>query len=284
MSTRRTQHGFTLVEISVVMVIIALIVGGILVARELIRQAEVRSVTADTQKIQSAIYAFQKKYDYWPGDFPRAQTYWGTHSEGCPVSTIINPTPQSTTCNGDGNGKLNPPAGGHVCTTSITGSSYEQEPYRLWQHLSNAEMYPGLYTGVHGPGGILHGVPGTNIPLSTKIAGVGFQLMNFGEVPSTDIGWLADVPFGNVLFIGMEDETGDGVINPCYEPNYPFLSAQETYDLDIKIDDGRPGSGNLRTFWPNDTRKCADSNTVATASYADGTNPNGCSLVMLLNW
>jgi hypothetical protein len=70
-------------------------------------------------------------------------------------------------------------AGRRARLRRVTGSSYEQEPYRLWQHLANAGMFTGMYTGVNGSGGVLHGVPGVNIPESEKIEKCRFSADEF---------------------------------------------------------------------------------------------------------
>ena len=59
--------GFTLVELSIVLVIIGLIVGGILTGKDLIRAAELRSVQSDKEKIVTAINTFELKYNCLPG-------------------------------------------------------------------------------------------------------------------------------------------------------------------------------------------------------------------------
>lgn len=51
-----------------VLVIIALIVGGVLVGRELIQQAKIRSVASQFQQYVVAINAFKIKYNCTPGD------------------------------------------------------------------------------------------------------------------------------------------------------------------------------------------------------------------------
>jgi hypothetical protein len=281
MQAQSYKNGFTLVEMSVILIIIGLIIGGIVLGRELLREAELRSVMSDSEKIQSAIYSFQKKYDYLPGDFPRAESYWGQDNASCPV-VATNVIPKVATCNGDGNGKINTPAGGHVCA-GVTALSYEQEPYRLWQHLSDAGMFPGFYTGVQGSGtsGVLYGMVGINIPQSSKLDKVGFQLMNFDGV-STTIGWLTSVRFSNVLFIGREDNVGPSG-TPCLEPTQPFVSPAEAYDLDKKIDDGLPGSGNLRVYSDN-SLLCADNATPGSAAYVKNIARESCSLIQLLAW
>lgn len=46
----KNQSGFTLIELSIVLVIIGLIVGGVLVGRDLIKAAEVRAQVSQIEK------------------------------------------------------------------------------------------------------------------------------------------------------------------------------------------------------------------------------------------
>lgn len=63
-----SQKGFTLVELSIVLVIIGLIIGGILKGQELIGNAEIKNVIAQSQGYQSSTVAFKDKYGALPGD------------------------------------------------------------------------------------------------------------------------------------------------------------------------------------------------------------------------
>lgn len=60
--------GFTLLEVSIVLVIIGLLVGGILVGRDLIEAARVRQEISQIQKIDTALNTFRLKYNAVPGD------------------------------------------------------------------------------------------------------------------------------------------------------------------------------------------------------------------------
>lgn len=76
-----TQHpnvGFTLVEMSIVLVIIGLLVGGILVARGLIKAAELRATLSQVNQITAAVNTFKLRYNALPGDLTIADvTAWG---------------------------------------------------------------------------------------------------------------------------------------------------------------------------------------------------------------
>src|ERR1039458_6521771 len=60
--------GFTLIEISIVLVIIGLIIGGILVGQDLINAAAIRAQIAQIEKYNTAVRTFQTKFNALPGD------------------------------------------------------------------------------------------------------------------------------------------------------------------------------------------------------------------------
>ncbi|PZU43073.1 MAG: prepilin-type cleavage/methylation domain-containing protein, partial [Sphingomonas sp.] len=70
-STRQT-HGFSLVELSIVLVILGLLTGGILGGQSLIRAAEIRSIGVDFNRFSTATYTFRDKYMGLPGDITNA--------------------------------------------------------------------------------------------------------------------------------------------------------------------------------------------------------------------
>lgn len=116
------QHrtGFSLVEMSVVIIVIGLILAAVMQGRTVIEAAKVRTLVAETISYRTAIHSFYTKYAALPGDFTEAETYWG--STGAQ--------------NGDGNGKI-----------SFKNSSGIYEGYQAWQHLSNEQMVPIPFTG-----------------------------------------------------------------------------------------------------------------------------------------
>jgi len=62
--------GFTLVELSIVLVIIGLLISGILVARSMIETAKIQSFIKQIQQFDAAIVNFKTKYSSMPGDSP----------------------------------------------------------------------------------------------------------------------------------------------------------------------------------------------------------------------
>ncbi|MFN7039391.1 MAG: prepilin-type N-terminal cleavage/methylation domain-containing protein [Alphaproteobacteria bacterium] len=122
-------QAFTLIELSIVIVIIGLVIGGILASNELVAQARIKGLINDTQNIRTSINAFKLKFGYLPGDFPYAGRIWT--SATCTDDNV------PAGCNGNGNYQINLNAGG--------GDG--QEGYRFWQHLSLSGFINGNYVG-----------------------------------------------------------------------------------------------------------------------------------------
>lgn len=68
MSNGRSQSGFTLVELAIVLVIIGLIVGGVLAGQALIVAAKIRAQMTQLDQFDAGINAFRGKYGCLPGD------------------------------------------------------------------------------------------------------------------------------------------------------------------------------------------------------------------------
>ena len=65
------RKGFTLVELSIVLVIIGLLIGGILVGQSMISTSKVVAFVSQIQHIDAEVEAFKAKYNYLPGDAPQ---------------------------------------------------------------------------------------------------------------------------------------------------------------------------------------------------------------------
>ena len=79
----RTQKGFTLIEIAIVLVIIGLLIGGVLQGQALISSAKTNGVIKKLQSLQAAYYSFQDKYGAVPGDMSNASSVVSTSATDC---------------------------------------------------------------------------------------------------------------------------------------------------------------------------------------------------------
>ncbi len=64
----KSQAGFTLVEIAIVMIIIGLLIGGIIKGKAMIQNAKVKRLVNDVDGLRAAILTYQDKFGMLPGD------------------------------------------------------------------------------------------------------------------------------------------------------------------------------------------------------------------------
>jgi prepilin-type N-terminal cleavage/methylation domain-containing protein len=264
--------GFTLIELSIVLVIIGLIVGGVLVGRSLIRQAEIQSVITDLRTYTNAVEQFQQKYNALPGDMANATSYWGASTgvgSNCTNGWFSSSTSPTSTCNGNGDGLIGNPstgAGGH-----------SGEDILAWQHMANAGMITGNYTGRSSQvtGWVQLGV---NAP-SSRVDGAAFYLTNNFEL------WG---PYGaNYVYPWTSANVHVFALGALEGNDLPYgavLTALEAMSIDQKIDDGNPGTGSVKSpqtgaasnqdWAPN----CSTSTTPSLATYNVAQTGIICSL------
>ncbi len=76
------KRGFTLVELAIVLVIIGLILGAVLKGQEMIFNAKVKNLVNGFNGLMAAVYSYQDRYGYLPGDDPKASTRWTGATDG----------------------------------------------------------------------------------------------------------------------------------------------------------------------------------------------------------
>jgi prepilin-type N-terminal cleavage/methylation domain-containing protein len=203
-----SRRGFSLVELSIVLVILGLLVGGVLSGQSLIRAAEIRAVSTEYERYVAATYSFRDKYFALPGDLNNSSSFW------------------PAAANGDGDGILDvAPA------ASVAG-----ERFGFWQQLALAGLIEGSFSGLTGSGSTEHSVIGTNIPKS-RLGNAGWSAKYVAEFTiNTAAGFEGS--YGNYLEFGAPLTNGT-TINPILKP-------EDAWNIDTKTDDGLPGLGKVR--------------------------------------
>lgn len=213
---RSNKSGFTLVELSIVIVIIGFLIAGIAAGTNLIKQASLRSVIADYQSYISAYNGFFDQNRAVPGDMSTAFAIWGT-----------NCADTATDCNGNGNGLID----------YVSGSA-TSEVNRAWIHLSQAGF---VNTGVIAAtaANLTSTNIGTNAP-SSKIASAGYiMVVGGGSTVAPTPTAAPGVPFDvskNTVWIGKV-KASDTLLASALLP-------KDAFSIDQKMDDGVINSSN----------------------------------------
>ena len=237
--TNAHRHGFTLAELSIVLVIIGLLVGSIVALRSYTTNARLTNMMNESKFYISAFNQFQTRYNAPPGDYNNATSTW------------------SGTNNGDGNGLIR---AGTVAAPL--------ERYYAFQHLALGGFIQGTYSGaVNGNGGASIGL---NVP-GSSVDKVAFMFDHPDETDgivnnaTTANTVYFDGTYGNILVVaGLND-------NSAGTPSVTFLTGKQAYQIDSKFDDGMPGLGNVLAPKQSTLANCASGNTTAATYTTTGT-------------
>ncbi|MFZ4542091.1 MAG: hypothetical protein ACOYNL_09910 [Rickettsiales bacterium] len=178
-----------------------------------------------------------------------ATSFWGTAGT-CPGNNA-SPSTTATTCNGDGNGQILPNA------------ATSNEIFRFWQHLANAALIEGTYNGVANSATTSSNITsiGSNVPRG-RMSNSGWSLEYQGTYTIANT-TLFEGNYGNVFYFGKQ-AGGWVTIDPILKP-------EEAWNIDTKMDDGKPATGSVVTREDSGaatTTSCSNMAASAVASLA----------------
>lgn len=208
----RMHKGFTLVEVAVVLVIIALIVGGILVGRDLVAAAGLRATIGQIEDYDAAVQAFRTKYGGLPGDLSTLD------ADALGLFTFDNGLDL-----GNANGVLD------LADPANDDGQFSGEAPAFWRHLSETGLIAGIY-GVVGNNAIVestgfltddvtdvqHSIPPARLGRGNYVTAYSSDGANYFEING----------------IAQISQLGE------YTVHSPGLLPSEAAAIDAKIDDG----------------------------------------------
>ncbi len=210
------KKGFTLVELSIVLVIIGLLIGGILAAQSMVETARVNKIIKEAEQLQIAFRLFKQRYSQLPGDYDKQASFGAA--------------------NGNGNGAI------ECGWTEQVNAFYVLSRAGFLQ--TNLQPQTCCHSNV---------IPNETVYQSTSFKDmhwvVGSVSGTFGSGPV-----YTDICTRPAVINQPEDQTGDNYFSitrnyttapsvgtSVYGFQPPFLKA-----IDAKFDDGRASSGNFR--------------------------------------
>lgn len=197
------KSAFTLVEISIVLIIIGLLAGVTFTGVALLQSAESKTLLTEVQKLNQSIGQFQSVYKGMPGDITKATSYW------------------AGTTNGNGGGFID--------------AETSEEPFAAVQQISQAGLLEGSYAG-------FTGIWDSGFTLATPSA-IGNVIGAKGRVPAalyikccSGTDYSRTIVFNNHISLFS-------IYSTDITKRAGILTPIEANDLDKKIDDGVPDTG-----------------------------------------
>lgn len=257
------QSGFTLIELSIVLVIIGLIVGGVLVGQDLIRAAEIRAQISQIEKYNTAVNTFRGKFGAIPGDMNASTaTQFGFNDPNCTGGIGQR----------DGNGLID----GGSSAGALGQGGYETGLF--WADMSTTgltQYVDGTYnfsnhTNPTTPcGSSLTSAISTTINLYLPVAKIGHG--NYVYVYNNN----------SINYYGLSDVTN--IASGGQITSTPSLTVQQAFNIDQKMDDGLPATGNVITNYVtgNAVTQITTGSCVTNSTYNIGpttANSAACAL------
>jgi len=210
----RDRQGFTLIELSITLVIIGLIVAGIMTGRSLIEGATIRKQASEFERYNTITNTFKIKYGCLPGDCEN-QTRYG-----------FDVLPFALTCS-LGDGYIN-----HCNDNSM-------EMWAYWRHLFQAEMnsFSPRYSDIWGA--VSPYTDGRAL-FPTSLLSNAYIIGPIGGIYKTH---------GNPNpALAPREHNYFAIVNDAVDINVRSLLPIQMYMLDAKMDDGLPLTGKVQAY------------------------------------
>jgi len=212
---RQLKRAFTLLEISIVVMIISLLLTGVLVGQTVKENSAITKIIYDLNKYTEAVISFNQTYKRLPGDMSNAYTVFGSSCGG-----------SAAKCNGDGDGIV-----------EAIDSVDDDEFSKVFHHLTLADVIQERFLDTSFGNGVT-AINGTVCGTSSFDTGA-FPGLNSPELAIAN-GTIALHPRG-----GNEEShkwlVGKG--RRCGYPMFSLFTPAQAKKLDRKLDNGVYNTG-----------------------------------------
>ena len=219
MNSQRDK-GFTLVEVSIVLVSVGLLLGGVLKGQEMITNSKLKRVVADNAGLIAAKFSYQDRYGQLPGDDNRASDRFDDYPVGAPVD-------------GDGNGAID--GDWDVPSTGDVTLALTAETNLFFAHLRAS----GLLTGNASDDTRPTNAFGGQIGIRNGALGVAGHVLIFGEIEGK-IGKIIETKLddGNPATGRIQSGVSSGAtpVDMNNDPTgSPVYNSSERYNIAFKL-------------------------------------------------
>ncbi len=239
-----SKQGFTLVEFAISVTVIGLLIGGILRGQEMISSSRILASTSLLSSIETAVGTFYDRYNQIPGDMPQAHILL----PGCNNNIKCRPIDNIPTNSLTGDRIIGDPnwgANGWKGQIHPTGQGGEVNLAPL--HLHAASLLPNLTDAELEP---------DNMPKAGKTQPKfpinGSLIFGFGDgSPLPGFPKKSKSPSGMILAV-VPDLAQEGTSALISQEKPAPLTAHQAEQIDRKLDDGFPDTGEVVTYGDQD--------------------------------
>ena len=257
------KSAFSLIELSIVLIIIGLLIAGITGGASLIKSSELRSVMGEARGYAVAVNAFYTQFNALPGDY----------------NVAVGGAAYAGSTNG-----LN----GRIEYYASDASAYASEGVAAWNQLKQVGAIETGPTTLLAVGTAQ--VPSANMVVSKiKSAGWHFDYRNnvgaAGDYAGagTNEGLLAVPANQNVVVltggVGATSATTATMVNgTTNKTTTAILTGNDALSIDTKIDDGYAHAGKVRGLNPAATTACYATSATANVVYTVSATTKVCAI------
>jgi prepilin-type N-terminal cleavage/methylation domain-containing protein len=280
----RKKTAFSLVELSIVLIIIGLLVAGVVGGSSLIKSAALRTVMSEARNYGIITNSFFVSYDALPGDIAQSQ--------------FVSPSTSSLSsgCVGDADGQIEFSNNASTTLTALNAKNVTEGLCAIYQLKDSGMLQSENFNGINADfakfkqnasTGLIVGV---HYPQS-KMRGNGwvYDFVSGTDNTVSSDSWRSvgnEAEPANVVFL-VGEKMGAGTSTTVTElaaalpaQVLPSLSPADSRSIDSKIDDGLPKSGKVRAFGRENTALSGNDHCVVTSNpnYITENDGPGCVL------